>query len=260
MAMHMRVVAAACAAIAVAAVASGQVGYTLAADGKSYSITIDGVVWLASSPAAYLIRSSGKTLSSRDGSLSADGAPVAASGSDELGAWTGQTLQFNGGLFEASFKLYAARNALVLGQRFPLGLTGMALTTNNAQDDLTTAFPAFRAPAANTRGYVSWSGCMSPGNVGLYGGAGQGAGIGNHGGPLALFDASGTTIVVSPASAFMTGQVCTTACSLTPVAHSERRCETLGTENSCLISPMPIILTACAREYRQRYEQFLFRP
>ena len=185
----------------------GLVGYTLSADGSSYAVTLDGAPWLVSSAAAYTIRSGHTTLTSRDGSLKADGAPTPASGSDALGSWAGASMSFNGGLFEASFQLYAARNTLSLVQRFPRGLASMELPTANADQDLTTAFPAFLPPAPGTLAYVSWANCMCNGNVGLYGGAGQGANIGPESGPLALFNAAGTTLVLSPGSAFMTSQL-----------------------------------------------------
>ena len=154
-----------------AAAAAGRVGYTLSTDGLSYAVTLDGATWLKSSAAAYTIRSGAATLSTANGGLTADGAPTAASGSDALGPWSGSTLSFNSGLFQASFKIYAARNVLSLGQTFPRGLAGMALAEPAADADLTTAFPAFSPPAPGKLAYVSWANCMCNGNVGIVSGA-----------------------------------------------------------------------------------------
>ena len=194
-------------ACAASAAAAGDLSYTLSADGASYAVTVDGKPWLHSSAAAYVIRSQGATLSTANGGLTADGAPAPASGSDALGAWEGATLSFNGGLFEASFRFYAGRNALSLVQAFPRGLVGMALNEPNADADLSTAFPAFSPPTPGELAYVSWTGCMCTGNVGIYGGPGAGANIGPDSGPLALFNASGVSLVISPGSAFMTSQL-----------------------------------------------------
>lgn len=203
----MNIAATLCMSVACAAAAPGRVGYTLSADGLSYAVTVDGSPWLHSAPASYVIRSQGATLSTANGKLTADSTPTSSSGTDDLGAWTGASLSFNSGLFVASFKHYEARNALSLVQAFPRGLVGMALDEPSADADLTTAFPAFSSPASGTLAYVSWSGCMCPGNVGIYGGPGEGANIGPDGGPLALFNASGVTLVLSPGSAFMTSQL-----------------------------------------------------
>ena len=203
----LRAAAAACACALSLGAPPGQLGYSVSADGTSYAVTMDGTAWLQSSRAAYIIRSGGQTLSTANGGLTFDSAPTPSSGSDALGAWSGAAVSFNSGLFVATFKLYAGRNALSLEQRFPRGLAGMALDVTAADADLTTAFPAFKSPEAGKLAYVSWTNCMCNGNVGIYGGNGQGANIGPESGPLALYNAAGVALVLSPGSAFMTGQL-----------------------------------------------------
>lgn len=188
--------------------AHAQLGLAVNAD-ASYVVSLDGIPWLASASDAFVITYGGRLYTSRDGSLKTDSAPTPISGNDVLGSFSGYSVGFNDGVFVASFRLYSARNALIFQQAFPKGLVGMNVSDD--VDDVATGFPSF-GPAAGLNstglGFLSWSGDMSKGHHGLWNANGSnGAQLGSESGPLALFDASGTTVVLSPASGFMTAQL-----------------------------------------------------
>jgi hypothetical protein len=192
-----------------AVIAHAQLGLTVNAD-TSYAVTLDGKPWLSSAADAYVVTYGGLHHTSRDGSLKSDGAPSPISGSDVLGDYSGYSVSFNRGIFVASFRLYATRSALIFQQAFPKGLAGMNITSN--YDDLATGFPAFGPPQAQLNstdiGYLSWSGGMCPGHNGLWNAAGaKAAALGSQSGPLVLFDTAGASVVLSPASGFMTAQL-----------------------------------------------------
>lgn len=189
--------------------AAAQVALTVRPDG-SYAVSQNGVSKLKSAQSAYVVRSGGKVLSSGDGSLRMDAAPQATSGSDIVGSWSGYTVAFNAGLFVATFKLYAARDTIIFEQSFPKGCSGMA--SPSGENDLVTGFPVFGEAKTqlndNNTAYLAWSGGMSPGHTGLWvADRVDYAGLNSQGGPLALFDRSLATLVLSPASGFMTAQL-----------------------------------------------------
>lgn len=174
----------------------------------SYAVSFDGKPWLSSSADAFVASYDGRLHTSRDGSLKADSAPVPISGSDVLGAFSGYSVAFNGGVYVASFRLYSARSALIFQQAFPRGLAGMNASDN--VDDVATGFPSFGPTEmlnSTAVGFLSWSGDMSKGHHGLWNATSNNAQLGSESGPLTLFDATGASVVLSPASGFMTAQL-----------------------------------------------------
>jgi len=179
----------------------------------SYAVSFAGKVRLesASDGGGYMARWNGATHTTADGSLKLDAAPGPISGNDAvLGAYTGYSATFNQGVVGVTFKLFPAASALLLTQTFPRGLVDMA---TGSDDDLCTGFPVFGEPDTdlndNATGFVSWSGGMSPGHTGTWTKDRVGfAALGSQSGaPLALFDAARNTVVISPASDFMTAQL-----------------------------------------------------
>lgn len=195
--------------LATLAVAHAQLGLTVRPD-ASYAVSLDGQTWLSSAADAYVVAYDGKHHTAKDGSLKADVAPAPISGSDILGSYAGYSVAFNNGIFIASFRLYAARNALIFQQAFPKGLVGMNITSS--YDDVATGFPSFGPPQvqlnSSDRGFLSWSGGMCPGHTGVWSASGsKSADLGSQSGPLVLFDAAANALALSPASGFMTAQL-----------------------------------------------------
>ena len=178
-----------------------------------YTVTYPGGFKLASAAAAYAVRYDGALHSTADGSLVLDAPPAPTSGSDAMGAFTGFTATFNAGVYGATFKLYAALDAILFTQSFPKGLTGMAASADSKpENDLSTAFPAFGPPAAqlNTSlAYLTWPECMSTGHTGRFHAKALGdTGLqGNSGTPLALYAEGGQALMLGPVSGMMTAQV-----------------------------------------------------
>jgi hypothetical protein len=210
------------------AVVRAQLSLTVNAD-ATYDISLGGRPWLSSAADAYVVTYAGQRHTTRDGTLVADSAPTPIAGHDVLGSYSGYSVAFNQGIFVASFRLYAARSALIFQQSFPKGLTGM--NASDDVEDLATGFPAFgRAAQLNSTdtGFVAWSGDMSKGHPGLWNLTGSSAPLGSQSGPLALFDSTGATIVLSPASAFMTAQLAlANACGTTLCAGHNGRVTTV---------------------------------
>jgi hypothetical protein len=199
--------------------ASAQLGVIVNPD-ASYAVTMGGAVVteLASAPGgAYLLRYDNIVHSSADNTLKADAAPSPISGSDVLGAYTGYSVGFNGGVFVATFRVYAARNAVVFGQSFPGGLSGMS---GGDAGGLSSAFPVFGLPKNDLNspatGYLTWSGGMCTGRTGVWTDAGLNPGhFSEQSGPIVIFNDT-TSIAISPASGFMTANL--NFCSLTGMA------------------------------------------
>jgi hypothetical protein len=166
---------------------------------------------------AYVLRYDGVVHSSATSTLKADASPSPISGSDVLGAYTGYSVSFNGGVFVATFRVYAERNAVVFGQSFPGGLSGMS---GGDAGGLSSAFPVFGLPKEDlnypSTGYLTWSGGMCTGRTGVWTNAGLDHGqFSEQSGPIVIFNDT-TSIVISPASGFMTANL--NFCSLTGMA------------------------------------------
>ena len=176
----------------------------------SYAVTLDGktVPHLTSAVGAYVVRYDGVVHSSANGSLALDAAPTTISGSDVLGAFSGFAATFNAGVFAVSFKLYAARDAIVFAQTFPKGAKGMA---GGDKGGLSSAFPVFgqarESLADKDTGFVTWSGGMCTGRTGVWTESSLGsANFGDQSGPIVIYNAS-RAVAVSPASGFMTANL-----------------------------------------------------
>jgi hypothetical protein len=106
--------------------AGGALSLRLDIDSLGYSVSVDGDEWFDSGGAdgGYAFSADGATASLAAGTLTALGAPVCANGSDAAGAFSSVSLSFSarGGAaepqFEATFKAYEARPALVFAQRW----------------------------------------------------------------------------------------------------------------------------------------------
>ena len=199
-------------ALALLPAALAKVALQVRPDG-SYRVTHDGIA-LDSAQAAFAVRYDGALHSTADGSLKLDAAPAPISGSDALGAYTGFALAFNANKFAASFKLYAALDALLFSQTFPAGLSAMAAAGDSSPaNDLSTAFPVF-GPAAdklnNTNlAFLTWPDCFSTGHTGVWDASAPAAsGLrGTSGTPLVLFSPNGSALIMSPVSGMMTAQI-----------------------------------------------------
>lgn len=196
----------AAATAAAASVSSGPaLGLTVRPDG-SYAVTLDGSPWLASgagAPAAAVAYNNAMH-STLDGSLAADGPPTPVSGVN----YTGFSQSFNAGLFEVTWALYPASNAIIFTQSFPKGLTGMAVNGGSSKD-LATAFPVFAFANTTALAWLTWPETMCTGVTGLWTQASvKSSGLSSDGGtPLVLFNQSAATVVLSTLRGFMTGNV-----------------------------------------------------
>ena len=174
----------------------------------AYRIVLDGTTWLSSG--VYSATSGGKSLTSANGGLSLTRA-VATSGEGRFGAYTGASLTWSvGGLaggLVCNIYTYAAPGVVVFEQVFPLGLNGTALPGAGAADDLTAAFPTFgpALPALNSSlAFLTYHDVTIKSAVGRWTSSSVDAALfGAYGGPVALFDAAGAAVVMSPASDFM---------------------------------------------------------
>ena len=128
---------------------------------------------------------------------------TAASGSDPvLGGWTGTAVSWSGGMYVTTFKQYGAvPAALFLTRAFPMGANGSAHTHADANDDLAAAFPVLGPPLAQLStgyGYITWADTMCGGVTGTWTAAGvKASDFGHKGGPVALFNSSLATVVMS---------------------------------------------------------------
>jgi hypothetical protein len=90
---------------------------------------------------------------------------------------------------------------------FPLGLNGTALPGPGAADDLTAAFPSFgpALPDLDTNfSFLMYHDVTIKPAVGRWTRSSVSAGLfGSYSGPVALFDAAGTAVAMSPGSDFM---------------------------------------------------------
>ena len=194
----------AAAASAAVSAAPGKLGLSVSPDG-SYSVSVDGAVWLSSGGAPSAVVAYGNALhSTADGSLKADAAPAPVSGAN----YTGFAQTFNNGVFGVEWQFYEAANAIIFVQNFPKGLSNMNINGGDSKD-LATAFPVFNFTPDASKAFLTWPECMCSGATGLWTAQGsKGAGLTDDGGsPLVLFDAAATTLVLSSYAGFMTANV-----------------------------------------------------
>lgn len=167
----------------------------------SFSVSINNVQWLSS---AYTkVYSGGNWYASSDNSLQLASA-TAQNGSDVLGDYYVYIFEWSAKVgttsvpFQTSIRTYPQiPNAVVFSQLFPDGLPNSAIGSEDAPISI---FPSFAV--AQKLGYLHFAGDMAGFNfqTGVFPNNYQG---GYQGGPLALFDNSLNTVVLSPLSFFL---------------------------------------------------------
>ena len=172
------------------------VACAVSADG-SFALTVDGAPFLASAPT--FTRADGRLLSTADGSLSVAAPPAApVAGSDNIGAFNRTEvvwLSSAGGAeaFRTAVQVYAAEGVVVFEQSWPSGAAGTAAPGDGAADTVLSGWPSFALDAADKRGAVSFGGRFLEASraVALADAARNGMpSVGQHGGPLVVFDAA----------------------------------------------------------------------
>jgi hypothetical protein len=176
--------------------APATVDCAVAADG-SFSLTVDGAAYLASAPT--FTRADGRLYSTADGSLGVAAPPAApTSGSDAIGAFTRTEVLWRaagaaGENFRTAVQVYAAEGVVVFEQSWPGGQGGTAAPGNDPADTVLSGWPSFALDAADARGAVSFGGRFLEASraVALADVARDGMpSLGQHGGPLVVFDAA----------------------------------------------------------------------
>jgi len=196
----------AAATVTAAAGADPVLGLSVLPDG-SYTVSLDGAVWLRSSAAAYVATYGGVARSSADGSLKLDGPPAPVSGS----GYTGWAASFNGNAVAVRFALHTTgvlANAVVFTQSFPKGAAGADAV--NKSTDLSNAFPSFAAPLDGSLAYNTIQETMCGGHTGVLTAAhvkDTGLDRNDGGTVLTLFNESGAAVTLAPYNDFMTAQV-----------------------------------------------------
>jgi hypothetical protein len=152
----------------------------------SYNVSIDGTVWLSSSPSNHQICISGSQITLSVVSMQS------VSGTDNFGSWTGTSVAL-ASTFPATQVLYTFKSYIdspaivVLTASFPEGVNTTGCGNNT---DVSTRFPSFdtAAAAAPNLAWLSWKGVTAP-SV-----AGHGLGTMNTNaldlGPAVLYDNS----------------------------------------------------------------------
>ncbi|CAG0889291.1 unnamed protein product [Cyprideis torosa] len=128
------------------------------------------------------------------------------SGSDILGHFNYLTMEFTAGpvVIEAMIRQYPSSNTLIFTQRYQDGALGTSMGDKNA---VASAFPSFRIQDGQTAdiGFHSWGGGFSGQLQETSDRFQRGTtkiNDGENGGPLVLFDRSGSALVISFASSF----------------------------------------------------------
>ena len=170
------------------------IGCAVAADG-SFSVTVDGAPYLASAPT--FTRADGRLFSTADGSLSVAAPPAApVAGSDAIGAFNRTEVVWraaDGEAFRTAVQVYGAEGVVVFEQSWPAGATGTAAPGDGAADTVLSGWPSFALDAADTRAAVSFGGRFLEESraVALADVPRDGMpSLGQHGGPLVIFDAA----------------------------------------------------------------------
>ena len=161
----------------------------------AYTLLVDGAPYLTS--AAVYVRAGGALHSTADGSLSLAAPPTApAPGSDALGAFVRQEVSWRAaaapGLdFRTAVQVYAALGLVVFEQSWPSGASGTAAPGGDA-DQLASAWPSFAlADDAPGRAAVSFGGrFLEASRAAPWADIvrGDAPSLGQHGGPIVLFD------------------------------------------------------------------------
>ncbi|XP_070576650.1 uncharacterized protein [Ptychodera flava] len=180
----------------------------LRTDGQ-YSIAINGEIWLNSAPTFFFV--DGAKFSS-PGNLKLLNISNVRQGADVLGAFEFWTLNWQADAKSGSKKIvtevraYKDLAAIVFSQYYPQTLAG---TSIEFSEGVCTSWPAFRVEGKKgTKGYVSYGGTfLDDTKIGQWKEGAGNINFGLYGGPLAIFDKSLNTVVISSFSEFMAGSM-----------------------------------------------------
>ncbi|XP_070576646.1 uncharacterized protein [Ptychodera flava] len=186
---------------------SSQVGIRISQDGEYTIYDINNKTWLNSGPTFFTI--DGKKFSSADKTLHLVNISNPSSGSDVLGKFEMQKMTWQAAAksgmktIETSVRVYQDISAVVFSQYFPEELHSSGINWVNG---VCTGFPSFKVEGEKgDKGFLSFGGLFSD----ITGGGSwstEGRGIireGLYGGPIAIFDKSLNTMVISSFSEFM---------------------------------------------------------
>ncbi|KAH3797073.1 uncharacterized protein LOC127837128 [Dreissena polymorpha] len=172
----------------------------------TYSIKIKGNTWLSSAPTYFIANN--KTYSAADKTLKLTQAS-ASSGSDQLGKWQSTEFAYvindsNMTRFSAVIKTYFDLPVIIFSQVWRDGATG---TNGKTYEDLCGGYPGFQVGGqSETLGFLSYGGMMfgdTKKKIDLWTNTTNRLNDGIEGGPLAIFDKDGNTLVFSPFNSFM---------------------------------------------------------
>ncbi|KAK7102304.1 hypothetical protein V1264_020541 [Littorina saxatilis] len=174
------------------------------ADG-SFQVNVRGQTWLSSAP----------TFFNADGQTYAQGASLklvsqsTTNGGDAYGFYTLYTFKYQAGQSKitASIRAYEALPFVYFSQSYD---TGANRTKASSSQQTISGFPSFLVQATKTKqgplGYLAYGGIHTADKAksfGLFSKTGLHITDGLDFGPMTLFDGSGDTLIISPASNFM---------------------------------------------------------
>ncbi|XP_041369682.1 uncharacterized protein LOC121383654 [Gigantopelta aegis] len=177
----------------------------------TYSILVNGGTWFHSGNTFF--RADGRSFSMKDGSLKLLKTSN-ISGSDVIGDWQSWTYHYQAGssLIDASVIRYTTpKLPLVLFRQLQKYVNGANNTKAANQNYVISSFPTFKVESGSVkRGYLSYGGMMfgdTHKKMGEWGGLRTTLNSGYTSGPLAVFDKFGRTVIISPASKFMSASM-----------------------------------------------------
>ncbi|XP_053380271.1 uncharacterized protein LOC123527425 [Mercenaria mercenaria] len=172
----------------------------------SYSIIINGTTWLNNAPTYF--NANNKTYNSSDGTLKLVQSS-ATSGTDKIGQWQSTMFLYETNdaaavQFTAIIKTYQQLPIIIFQQYFNDGATWAQAST---YESLCGGFPGFKMEGDPGKlGFLSFGGLMfgdTNKHIGSWSNQTSTINDGITGGPLALFDQDGRTLVISPFNNFM---------------------------------------------------------
>jgi len=171
----------------------------------AFSLSVDGAAFFASG--ATFFRAGGQLFSTADGSLAVATPPSPpTAGSDAMGAFMRQEVQWRatgapaGTSFATAVQVYAAAGAVVFEQSWPGGAAGTAAPGGDA-DSVLSAWPSFAldgAGNASGRAAVSFGGrFLEASRAFMWSDVARNgmSSVGQHGGPVTVFDKAYTSSV-----------------------------------------------------------------
>eukprot|EP00105_Crassostrea_gigas_P014913 XP_011431749.1 PREDICTED: uncharacterized protein LOC105331316 [Crassostrea gigas] len=179
----------------------------------TYSVKVNGRQWLSSAP-TYFMADGAMFIGGKNGNLSLLQSS-ASSGYDRIGEW--QTFDFfysaGSSNITASIKTYPYEledDFIMFSQTYHNGAT----RTNRADvSSVIGRFPAFSVGSQDplvSLFYLAYGGIMvgdTGKSIGVWNKTDVAMGYGLSGGPLAIFDQEGNTVIISPFSQFMAASV-----------------------------------------------------